>query len=56
MTVERVADDATYRSACAVLAEGFGAPPEFGVALEKIAVVGLTDDMPLRTRRIPWLE
>ncbi len=49
VTVERVADEATYRSACAVFAAGFSAPPEFGAALEKIAAIGFTDDVPLRT-------
>jgi ribosomal protein S18 acetylase RimI-like enzyme len=49
VTVERVIDEATFRSACAVVAEGFGAPPEFGEALAKMGVIGFADDVQLRT-------
>ena len=49
VTVERVIDEATFRSACAVVAEGFGLSPEFGVALGKMAVIGFADEVPQRT-------
>jgi ribosomal protein S18 acetylase RimI-like enzyme len=47
--VERVIDEPTFRSACAIVAEGFGAPPEFGEALAKMAIIGFADDVPPRT-------
>lgn len=49
VTIERVIDEASFRSACAVVAEGFGAPPEFGEALGKFSAVGFADEVPQRT-------
>jgi ribosomal protein S18 acetylase RimI-like enzyme len=47
--IGRVGDEASYRLACATMAEGFGAPPELGDAFAAMSVLGFDDAAPSRT-------
>jgi GNAT superfamily N-acetyltransferase len=49
ITVERVADEATFRESCRVAVEGFGAPPELAAAIERFAALGFEPANPQRT-------
>jgi ribosomal protein S18 acetylase RimI-like enzyme len=47
--IERVVDEATFRIACATMAEGFGGPASLGEAFTAFSVLGFEDAAPSRT-------